>query len=171
MSLTDPVERMAHARAAMRAKYLDEARDQFARLGITPTDEQIEQAGARLMREAMSNRLAIARQTRWTSQAEDRRHRDLEWGMKQVARYAYLLHTWAPDVPDGEQARVALMVLGDEFRSPDGFNRVRLIKRFDALVAQVKAQAGQRSRELTANVREPYVIDLPDIDADLAGLL
>ena len=84
-----PAERMAHARAAMRDKYLAEARDQFARLGVTPTEEQVEQAGERLLKDAQRDRMAVARASRHPE--HEKRTRNVEWGLRQVMRTADLL--------------------------------------------------------------------------------
>jgi hypothetical protein len=167
--ITDPAERMAHARAAMRGKFVGEAREQFARLGIEPTEEQVEEAGNRLLKKAQQDRMATARAARHTP--EQKRSRNLDWAVRQVHTYATLLHTWAPQVPDSEQTRICLMAVGDELRSPDGFNRKRLIRRLQALVDHVKEQAQQRSAVLDATLREPVDFDeLPSLD-DIAKSL
>ena len=170
MALTDPRERMAHARAVLREKYIDEARASFERLGITPTSDQLTEAGDRLLKQSQRDRMARARADRWTGHAEQKRAADVDWAVTQVHRYADLLHTWDPSTPDSEQTRVCLMAVGDELRSPDGFSRVRLVKRLEALVAHVKEQSQKRGDELTATLREPEPVDLPTLD-DIAAEL
>lgn len=158
-----PAERMAHARAVQRAQHMTEAREQFARLGVVPTEEQVEHAGALLLKKAQQDRMAVARAGRHTPEAK--RDRNLDWAVRQVHTYATLLHTWAPEVPDNEQARVCLMAVGDELRAPDGFNRKRLLKRLQALVDHVKAQSQKRSAELDRTLREPVDWDSrPSLD-------
>ena len=162
-AIPNPHERMAHARAAMQDKYRAEALGQFAALGVTPTDEQVQQAGERLLKKAQQDRMAVARAGRHTPEAKQAR--SLDWAIRQVHTYATLLHTWAPQVPDSEQTRICLMAVGDELRAPDGFNRKRLLKRLQALVDHVKEQAQHRSAELTATLREPVDMDtLPSLD-------
>jgi hypothetical protein len=164
---------MAYARAQMRVKYENEAREQFAKLGVEPTAMQVEQAGDALLKAAQRERMALARASRHLDTQAERRVKNMEWGLRQVERAAYDLHTWAPEVSEDKQFLVALMVLGDEVRSPDGFNRKRLGKRLDALVAYVKAQAGQRSAQLEATLPEPFLsvpVELPDLGDILDGL-
>jgi hypothetical protein len=147
---------MAHARAKMRDRYLEEARDHFARMGIEPTPEQLASAGENLLLAAQRDRLNIARVTRWTAHKDEKRAADVEWATDQAHKYADVAHAFDPTIPDWDVFRVCLMAVADELGAPDGFSRPRLIKRLAAYVKSVQADADARSAKLSAN--------LPDLD-------
>jgi hypothetical protein len=152
----DPVKRMAHARAALAEKARAEAAAQFERMGITPTPDQLDVAGANILTAAHRDRMAVARASRWKGHADSKRAADADWAVTQVLRYADLVNAHDPSTPDHDIVRLLTMALADELGAPDGFSRPRFIKRLQSYVDRAKSAADSRSAELAASV-------LPDL--------
>ncbi len=150
---------MAHARAAIASKHLDEASAQFERMGITPTPDQLASAGEALLKTSQRERMAVARADRWKGHAESQRAADMEWACRQAVRYGDIANEFDPTIPTSAVFRLLSMALDDEAASPDGFSRTRFLKRLQAFVDRAKTAAEARSRELAGS--------LPDLQADL----
>lgn len=158
-------ELMAHARAAMLAQAVTKAHERATTLGIELSPEQAQEAGARIMKQAQRERMAVAREKRWTSKLEEKRVADMTWGVEQVLRYADTCNAIEPTIPDRDVVRILTMALADEANSPDGFSRPRLIRRLQAFVDRARLAAEQRSAELSRSLVTPVDHDdLPTLD-------
>lgn len=151
----DNAAKMQHAREGLRAKHLDEARAQFERLGVTPTSDQLAEAGDRLLKQGMRDRLALARTARWKNEAERReakRVADYDHAIRQAHTYADLMHSWDPTIDDSTAFRLLVITAAEELEAPDGYSPARLVKRLQAYVDRAKAEAQAQSQRLTTTL-------------------
>src|SRR5689334_21926978 len=116
----DPGERMRHAREAMLAQFVAEARARAAALGLSITDEQAADAGQRLLKAAQTARADAARASKSAQRAEREQTFAVEQAKAAAQRY---LDLWGADATEEEQRRVLRHMLdlaSDDSLASDG---------------------------------------------------
>jgi hypothetical protein len=146
--------RMAHARDGLLSKAITKAHERADELGVTLTDEQAAEAGARILKREQAERATQARNRRVEQARED----FANWGAGQCIDAARRLNAFNPTLDYRTAARLLLNHLRDELDAPDGYSRRRLIARLNADVEDAKWLGTNRSIELSAM--------LPDIDTE-----